>query len=154
MGIEVRNTDTLMKFNIEKLGNKSEDDPRVQDYWMIVEVSVRNKWFNFYDKSESLEYSNIVHIKNVYEKIQKGEITENTGLGFTEPDFEFVLHPPFKFGNDTIGCSMDFIINLTDNSKAYNGEQYLLPLDDDETAKFIDYLNQVIVNLKPKNYSE
>jgi hypothetical protein len=154
IGLKIKRDDTLFKFNIDKLGCKSIDDPNDTNYWLIVDMSVRNKWFNYYSKDETLELDDLIRIKEVYEGILNGTFIETKRIGFIEPNFEFVFYPDIKHNIQRVGQRMDFIINLTDDRTAFTGEKYILPLGEDNTAKFIDYLNQVIVNLKPKNYSE
>jgi hypothetical protein len=153
MALEIKSNDTLVKLNIEKLGNKSLDVENDRNYWLIIDISVKNKWFNYYDNGETLEFSDIVRLSEDFKEMLDGKITEDQYIFFTEPDFEFVFHPPVNIGSNRIEPTIDFIINLTDNSKAYTGEQYILPLDTDNSLKLIDCFNEAIERLTPKNYT-
>jgi hypothetical protein len=54
-GIDIDTEDTHIHFEVEKIGSRNTFE-YILDYWMIVDVSVVNKFFNYHDKSETLEY--------------------------------------------------------------------------------------------------
>jgi hypothetical protein len=149
MGLRIKRADTLLKFNIEKLGCKSSDDPNDNNYWLIVEVSVKNKWFNYYySKDETLEFNDLIRIKELYEEIINGTFTETSRIGFIEPNFEFVFYPDIKHDIQRCGQRMDFIINLSNNETAFTGEKYILPLGENYTTELIDYIDNSIARMQ------
>jgi hypothetical protein len=154
MGFFIESGETIFKFNIIRIGNNNTHDYKDLDYWLIIEASVENRIFNYYHQNETLEYQDIILIRDSFNKLLSGETREQIEIGFTEPDFEFLLYPAISFSElkkpleiwrtDEDICA-DFIINLTESDGAYNGERYIFPLNRKDITIWRDYLNEAII---------
>lgn len=151
----IESGETKFVFRVDKIGNNNTENYKDLDYWVVVTVEVNNRFFKYSDHGESLEYGDLIYIRDSFEKLLSDRLSEKTELSFIEPDFEFVLFPKFdlrtvpgawcKEGHEIQDISVDFIINLTESNHAYSGEQYILPLNRQEITKWRDYLNDAIV---------
>ena len=160
MGLIIGSGETKLSFSVEKIGNNNTEDYNDLDYWLIIKADVENRFFNYHHDEETLEYQDLIRIRDNFDSLLKGDINERTEIGFIEPDFEFILYPPIKFSEldkpleiwriSEEACA-DFVINLTESNYAYNGERYIYPLDINEIIAWRDYLNEAIIEFNARN---
>ncbi|MDP4120136.1 MAG: hypothetical protein Q8876_03655 [Bacillota bacterium] len=153
MQLILDSSDTKVTFSVDGIGNNNTDDYNDLDYWMIITASVKSRFFNYFHNDESLEYQDLIMIRDNFRKLLFDQIGEKTELKFIEPDFEFVLYPE-KNLSSTYGTeddiSVDLIINLTDTDLAYNGDRYIYPLSKQDIKAWCEYLDEVIVTFNAK----
>ena len=161
MGLSINSGETKIVFSVDEIGNNNTDNYSDLDYWMIITVSVKNRVINYFHHNETLEYGDLVWIRDSFNKLLTGQITENTKLSFIEPDFEFELFPKIDLrtipgywcaeGHEIQDISTDFIINLTNSKGSYSGERYILPMNRKKIIAWRDYLNEAILEFDARN---
>ena len=160
MGLIIESGETKLIFSVERIGNNNTKDYNDLDYWLIIKADVENRFFNYHHNEETLEYRDLITIRDSFDSLLKGDINERTEIGFIEPDFEFVLYPPVRFSEldkpleiwrtSEEACA-DFVIYLTESDFSYNGERYIYPLVKNEIIAWRDYLNEAIIEFNARN---
>jgi hypothetical protein len=165
MALDLVLGETKFYFSIDGAMSNRENrkDIEALNYWVLVSVTVRNQFFDYKNlRDESLEYLDLLIIRDSFSKLLNDEIEKPETIAFIEPYYEFTLNP--KLDLRTIGhtcaegyeiqdISVDFIINLHDSNAAFNGQKYILPCDREEIIAWRDYLNEAIIEFDARNNS-
>ena len=161
MGLILDDGGTKLRFSVDSIGNNNVDDYSKLDYWMVISVSVNNKFFNYRYRGETLQYADLISIRNTLNTLLENRLKQKEKLDFIEPDLEFMLYPQLdlrtipgtwcKEGYEIQDISVDFKINLPDNERGYSGEYHVVPLLRDEIVIWRDYLDQAIKDFDARN---
>ena len=150
---------TSFLFELVEIGSCNTKDYTDLDYWLVIKVEIRNRFVHYRCQGEYLEYRDIISIRDNLSRLLSGQLSEMKELSFTEPDFELAMYPKDELNKrpgywrrncrDMCDMCVDFVINFYDDG--YNGESYVLPLDEDEIALFHDYLDKAVVAFDARN---
>ena len=146
IGVILNDGGTTLRFYVDRIGNNNADDYSKLDYWVIVSISVSSPFFNYSNRGESLQYAELISMRDAFNLFLENRLTQEKHLDFIEPEYEFVLHPK----HDETNPCVDFKINEVGG---YGG-QYVLSLFRKEIVIWRDYLDKAIKNFDARNIED
>jgi len=152
-GLIIEGGETTLKFSVDGIGSNNTNDYSDLDYWLNITVCIESRNFDYFYSGETLEYGELIQIREYFKILLAERLLDQTDVLFTEPDFEFILYPSVKPSDlgkplgiwrlDEDIC-VDFVINLTDSDGSYNGSRFVIPFDRDMITAWVEYLDEAI----------
>ena len=143
--------DTGFEFKIRNY-NPNHNESNWDDLWCNITVIIKNKYFRYVKSCDELLLScEIDKIKKNLKALLDDKIKQEEEINFIEPDLSMILHPKrnckenpklvyIREGYEIIDIRMEFILNLTDNERAYTGQKYIIPFNREEIQQLYEYL--------------
>lgn len=118
------------------------------DNWCRVDLNVKVGDYMDYSvgDDEMLTSCEVLVLIRELEKLLNGGVTEQTQIGFTEPDLTFELYPRSTLGSEELDVWAELIIALRLKNTNYNGVVLNLPLERGDIGELLKYLKGVVRN--------